>query len=145
MPSHLRGGCGSGILLVWDLAQGEIVFDQLLLEQMPRDNVVFSVRGMPILNDATMEDAEQTGLTEIVRVIHNGSDAPGIVLTECAPEFQKEFEQADLVIAKGQGNFETLSDVDKNIVFLLKAKCPVIADHIGCTIGDSIVGRAADL
>ena len=123
---------------------GEIVFDQLLLGQLPHDNIVFSVRGCPILNDATMEDAVQTGLTDIVPVIHNGSDAPGIVLEECSPEFREAFDQADLVIAKGQGNFETLSDVDKNIVFLLKAKCPVVADHIGCAIGDSIAGRAVD-
>lgn len=133
----------ASILYIGDNA-GEIVFDRLLIEQLPFDKIIFSVRGMPILNDATMEDAVQTGMTDLVRVIHNGSDVPGTLLEECSLEFQKAFHQADLVIAKGQGNFETLSDVDKNIVFLLKAKCPVIAGHIGCNIGDSIVGRIDD-
>jgi len=123
---------------------GEIVFDRLLIERLPVENLIFAVRGMPILNDATMEDAAATGMTELVHVIHNGSDAPGTVLDECSPEFRKIFIEADLVIAKGQGNFETLSDVDKNIVFLLKAKCPVIANHIGCRVGDSIAGSISD-
>jgi uncharacterized protein with ATP-grasp and redox domains len=123
---------------------GEIVFDRLLIEQLPLEKVIFAVRGMPILNDATMEDAIETGMTDFVRVIHNGSDAPGTVLEECSPEFRQIFTEADLIISKGQGNFETLSDVDENLVFLLKAKCPVIADHIGCEVGDSIVGRIQD-
>jgi damage-control phosphatase, subfamily I len=131
------------ILYLGDNA-GEIVFDRLLIEQLPFHKIIFAVRGMPILNDATMDDAEQTGLTRLVQVIHNGSDAPGTVLEECAREFRDVFDQADLVIAKGQGNFETLSGVEKNIIFLLKAKCPVIAKHIGCETGASIIGRVDD-
>jgi len=123
---------------------GEIVFDRLLIENLPMGKVIYSVRGMPILNDATMEDAVQTGMTAKVKVIHNGSDAPGTILKDCSKDFLKIFDEADLVIAKGQGNFETLSDVDKNIYFLLKAKCPVIAGHIGCNTGASIVGRLSD-
>ena len=123
---------------------GEIVFDRLLIENLPMDKVIYAVRGMPILNDATMEDAVQTGMTDTVNVIDNGSDAPGIILEDCSTDFLKVFDEADLVIAKGQGNFETLSDADKNIYFLLKAKCPVIADHIGCNTGESIVGRLSD-
>jgi len=131
------------ILYLGDNA-GEIVFDRLLIEQLPFHKIIFAVRGMPILNDATMDDAVQTGLTGLVRVIHNGSDAPGTVLEGCSLDFCDIFDQADLVIAKGQGNFETLSGVDKNIIFLLKAKCPVIANHIGCETGASIVGRIDD-
>ncbi|OQY51407.1 MAG: hypothetical protein B6230_04935 [Desulfobacteraceae bacterium 4572_89] len=123
---------------------GEIVFDRLLIEILPMDKVIYSVRGMPILNDATMEDAVQTGMTQKVKVIHNGSDAPGTILKDCSKDFLKVFDEADLVISKGQGNFETLSHVDKNIYFLLKAKCHVIAAHIGCNTGTSIAGRPSD-
>jgi damage-control phosphatase, subfamily I len=131
------------ILYLGDNA-GEIVFDRLLIEQLPFQKMIFAVRGMPVLNDATMDDAVQTGLTGLVRVIHNGSDAPGTVLEDCSLEFRDFFNRAGLVIAKGQGNFETLSGVDKNIVFLLKAKCPVVANHIGCETGASIIGRVDD-
>jgi hypothetical protein len=123
---------------------GEIVFDRLLIEILPMHKVIYSVRGMPVLNDATMEDAVQTGMTDTVQVIDNGSDAPGTLLEDCSKKFLKIFNEADLIIAKGQGNFETLSHMNKNIYFLLKAKCPVIANHIGCKTGDAIVGRFKD-
>jgi len=120
---------------------GEIVFDRLLLEQLPTEKITVAVKGQPIINDATMEDAKFVGLTEIVEVIDNGSDAPGTILETCSQDFRDRFENADLIIAKGQGNYETLSDSDKNIFFILKAKCPVIAEHLGCKIGDMILGR----
>jgi uncharacterized protein with ATP-grasp and redox domains len=78
-------------------------------------------------------------LTSLVKVISNGSDAPGTILRDCSEEFKTVFERADLVIAKGQGNYETLSDVAHNILFILKAKCPVIARHIGCDTGTMVV------
>lgn len=118
---------------------GEIVFDKLLLEELPRDKVTFAVRGKPILNDATMEDADLVGITSYVKTIDNGSDAPGTILELCSPEFQETFHKADLIIAKGQGNYETLSEADANIYFLLMAKCPVIARDIGCQVGDMLV------
>jgi len=118
---------------------GEIVFDRLLLEQMPDGKVTFVVKGGPIINDATRDDAETAGLTSLVPVIDNGSRVPGTILELCPPEFQRRFAAADLVIAKGQGNYETLSEVDKKIFFLLKAKCPVIARDIGCQVGDIVV------
>ncbi|MCD6176003.1 MAG: DUF89 family protein [Planctomycetes bacterium] len=120
---------------------GEIVFDRLLIEQLPREKITVAVRGNPVINDATMDDAKFIGLTDIVEVIDNGSDAPGTILETCSQSFRDRFEDADLVIAKGQGNYETLSDLDKNIFFVLKAKCPVIAEHIGCEIGDMILCR----
>ena len=126
------------ILYIGDNA-GEIVFDRLLVEQLPREKVTFVIKGSPVLNDATMEDAEIAGLTELVEVIDNGSDAPGTILASCSREFQTRFEQADLLIAKGQGNFETLNDVDKNTFFLLRPKCMVLARHIGCEIGDLVL------
>ncbi len=118
---------------------GEIVFDRLLIDRLPIDRVTFAVRGRPIINDATMEDAVMTGMTDLVPVIDNGSDAPGTILDQCGSTFREVFETSDLVIAKGQGNYETLSDSRQRIFFLLKAKCPVIAEHIGCRIGASLV------
>ncbi|MCD6525653.1 MAG: DUF89 family protein [Desulfuromonas sp.] len=118
---------------------GEIVLDKLLLKQLPLDKTVFAVRGGPILNDALMEDAEQAGITELVPVISNGDNSPGTLLKYCSESFRQQFDNADLIIAKGQGNYETLSDVDANIFFLLKAKCPVVAEHIGCQVNDALL------
>jgi uncharacterized protein with ATP-grasp and redox domains len=126
------------ILYIGDNA-GEIVFDRLLIEQLPVDRITFAVRGDPVINDATMEDAEDTGMKEVVEVIDNGSDAPGTILDECSEGFRRCFFGADLIIAKGQGNYETLSDVDKPIGFILKSKCPVIARHIGCPAGSLVI------
>lgn len=118
---------------------GEIVFDRLLIEQLPVEKITVVVKGCPVINDATMEDAIKAGLLQIVDVIDNGSDAPGTVLEHCSDNFKQFFDKSDLVIAKGQGNYETLSDVDKNIFFILKAKCPVISRNIGCEVGEMIL------
>lgn len=126
------------ILFLADNA-GEIVIDKLLLQQLPLDKITFAVRGGPILNDALKADAEQAGITELVPVIDNGDDTPGTILKYCSKVFQDQFNSADLIIAKGQGNYETLSDTEGNIFFLLKAKCHVVAQNIGCEIGSSIL------
>ncbi|HHV35811.1 MAG TPA: DUF89 family protein [Syntrophomonadaceae bacterium] len=127
------------ILYLGDNA-GEIVFDRLLLELVPTDNITYVVKGKPIINDATMEDAMETGLCDLLRVIDNGSDAPGTILEICSPVFQKEFERSDLIIAKGQANYETLSQISgKKIFFLLKVKCPVIAHDLDCESGDLVL------
>ncbi len=117
---------------------GEIVFDRLLVSQMPRHKVVFAVRGAPVINDATLADAETVGLTAAVEVISNGDNLPGTVLERCSDEFRDHWRRADLVIAKGQGNYETLSEVDKKIYFLLKVKCPVVAADLGVQTGSCI-------
>ena len=120
---------------------GEIVFDRLLIEQMPTEKVTVAVKGSPVINDATIEDAIHAGLPQIVDVIENGSDAPGTILENCSQAFRDHFAKADLVVAKGQGNYETLSDVNKNIFFILKAKCPVISRNIGCEVGEMILQK----
>ena len=120
---------------------GEIVFDRLLIEQMPLKKVTLAVKGSPVINDACLVDAQATGIADLVEVIDNGSDAPGTILGECSEAFKRRFENADLIIAKGQGNYETLSDVKKDIFFVLKVKCPVIAKHIGCEVGSLILRR----
>jgi len=121
---------------------GEIVFDRLLIERLPTERVTVVVRGYPVLSDVTMIDAENVGLCDITKVIDNGSDAPGTILTDCSEEFREYYDEADLIIAKGQGNFETLSDEDANIIFLFKAKCPVIADHVGLPVGTHVAIRS---
>jgi len=121
---------------------GEIVLDRLLVEQLPLAKTTLAVRGAPVINDATLVDAEAAGLTELVTVIDNGSDAPGTILSDCSEDFQQRFARADLVIAKGQGNYETLSGVEKDIFFALKAKCPVIAQDLGCRLGEMVLQRS---
>ena len=124
---------------------GEIVFDRLLIERLPPGKVTVAVRGFPVINDATLADAEGAGIHEVAEVIENGSDAPGTILDDCSESFRDRFDKADLVIAKGQGNYETLSEVDKDIYFLLKAKCPVIARDIGCQEGAMILKRSKSM
>lgn len=128
------------ILYLGDNA-GEIVFDKLLLEQLPYNKITFAVRSAPVINDATIADAKAVGLTKIVNVIENGDDSPGTILENCSDEFCQRFEKADLIIAKGQGNYETLNEVNKNIFFLLRAKCPVIARHLNCECGTMVIAK----
>jgi len=128
----------NSILYLADNA-GEIVFDRLLIEQLPLKKVTVAVRGAPVINDATMVDAHVAGITDLVDVIDNGSDVPGTILDECSEAFRRRFDEAGLIIAKGQGNYETLSDVKKDIFFVLKAKCPVIARDIGCEVSSLVL------
>jgi uncharacterized protein with ATP-grasp and redox domains len=114
---------------------GEIVFDRLLIEQLLAGHVTVAVRGGPVLNDATLADAQAVGLDQIAEVIDNGSDAPGTILDDCSQAFQDSFKRADIIIAKGQGNFETLREVSANIFFLLKIKCSVVSAQTGLPIG----------
>jgi hypothetical protein len=88
-----------------------------------------------VLNDATREDADDVGLSDLVEVIDNGSDAPGTVLDDCSEAFRERFQRADLIIAKGQGNYESLCDTAANIYFLFKVKCSVVGEHAGLAVG----------
>jgi uncharacterized protein with ATP-grasp and redox domains len=123
---------------------GEIVCDRLLIEQMFPKKVTAAVRGMPVLNDATLEDAKYVGLTEIVPVISNGNDAIGTILEQCSEEFTEHFYSADLIISKGLGNYETLitappEKTTRPIAFLFKAKCAFIAQFSGTKLGDTVI------
>ncbi|MBO0351950.1 DUF89 family protein [Phormidium pseudopriestleyi FRX01] len=118
---------------------GEIAFDRLLVEQLLPTRVTFVVRGAPVLNDATLVDAQTVGLDQIVEVIDNGSDAPGTLLTDCNQELRDRFATADLIIAKGQGNFESLCDEPGNIFFLFKVKCLVIANLVNQPTGTQML------
>jgi len=118
---------------------GEIVFDRVLIEEISSDRVTLIVRGGPAINDATRVDAQEVGLDKIVEVIDNGSDAPGTVLKDCSVEFQNRFHDVDLIISKGQGNYETLNDVPGNIYFLFKTKCALIRDHTQQPVGTHVL------
>jgi uncharacterized protein with ATP-grasp and redox domains len=111
---------------------GEIVYDLLLLEYFSRygPKITVAVKDGPIINDALVEDARAAGLDQVARIISNGTRCPGTVLAQCSEEFRQAFAAADLVISKGQGNFESLSEVDREIFFLLTIKCPVAARHL---------------
>ncbi len=118
---------------------GEIVFDRLLIEALPTHKVTVVVKGGPIVNDATFEDALLAGLPALVNVIDNGYNAQGTILHKCSPEFQNLFYHADLVISKGQANYETLSDLPSDAskpnqrrFFLMRAKCQSVAHALGC-------------
>ncbi|MDZ7331678.1 MAG: ARMT1-like domain-containing protein [candidate division KSB1 bacterium] len=118
---------------------GEIVLDRIFLETINHPNVYFAVRSAPIINDALLEDAIMVGIDKIAHVITNGDDAPGTILENTSAQFKTIFDQADLIISKGQGNYEGLSCVDKNIFFLLMTKCEHVANHLGVKKGDFVV------
>jgi damage-control phosphatase, subfamily I len=130
------------ILYLGDNA-GETVFDRILIEELiesdPYKKIIYAVRESPIINDALIEDAYQSGIHKIATVVSSGSDAPGTILSLCSKDFLKMYRSADMVISKGQGNFETLSDEKKPIFFMLRAKCTVVADHIGCSEGEVLL------
>ena len=94
------------------------------------------MRGYPILNDALIEDAIKCGIDKSADVISTGSDIPGTVLQLCEKEFLNIYKTADMVISKGQGNFESFVDNEKPVFYLFMAKCPVVATEIGGNVGN---------
>ncbi|EXJ13181.1 damage-control phosphatase ARMT1 family protein [Imhoffiella purpurea] len=117
---------------------GETVFDRVLIEHLDKP-VTYVVKASPIINDATREDALEAGLEAVAEIIDNGTEAPGTLLTRCPDAFRRRFDAAGLIIAKGQANFETLSDSSAPIFFLLQAKCGMIADELGVKQGAIIL------
>jgi uncharacterized protein with ATP-grasp and redox domains len=135
------------ILYLCDNA-GEIVFDRVLLEILNDLGKVVTVvvKGSPVINDATMDDAAAAGLRECAMVIDNGNDGIGTLLEACSPGFMKEFRAADVIISKGQANYETLVQAgDERVFFLFKVKCPVVASFLNRQNGDLVLtGGAGD-
>ncbi len=123
---------------------GETVFDRKFLEQLPCEKVTVAVRGAPAINDATLEDARAAGLHRVARLVDNGSGAPATVLSDCSLEFRSIFKKADVIIAKGQGNYESLSSSDSNIFFLFRVKCDLVAEHSGFPVGSLVLLRSSD-
>ena len=117
---------------------GETVFDRLLIEMLHAP-VLYAVKSGPILNDATRDDALAAGVDRVADIVTTGSDAPGTILGRCSEEFRRLYDKAELVIAKGQANYETLSSEDPKVFFLLQVKCPVIARDAGVPVGSIIL------
>jgi len=130
------------ILYIADNA-GEIFFDKVFVVEILKQfdaNIIFSVREGPILNDATINDARLAGIDEITTIIE-GTQSPGPLIDEASAEFKHAYDAADIIIAKGQGNFEALSERPRsdNLYFMLKAKCDVIETYFRVPIGASIL------
>lgn len=120
---------------------GETVFDRVLIEELPLP-VTYVVKGGPILNDATMEDALAAGLDTCAMLFSNGSQAPGTILPLCSDAFRQLYTAAPLIVAKGQANYETLSDAGAQVFCLLQVKCPVIALDVGVPAGSIVVRQS---
>lgn len=127
--------CSADSLLYLGDNCGEICLDKLLIKKMkelrPSCRIYFAVRGAAVVNDSVEEDAYAVGIDAYARVISNGDSSLGTVLHRTSEEFQEIYQKADIIIAKGQANYECLSEEKKNIYFLLLTKCRVIADDIG--------------
>jgi uncharacterized protein with ATP-grasp and redox domains len=134
-------GRSKSLLYLGDNA-GEIVWDKILIGELVESfdlDITYAVRGFPILNDVTMEDAHFVGLDKVVKVVSNGFDAPGTLLDRCSEEFLKRYKTSDLILSKGQGNYESLSEEQRAIFFLLNVKCSVIAEDIRCNVGELVL------
>ncbi|MFM1920390.1 MAG: hypothetical protein RLZZ303_2024 [Candidatus Hydrogenedentota bacterium] len=126
--------CGD-LLYLLDNA-GEIVFDKLLIEQLLQHTPVTAVvKGAPIINDALLEDAEEVGLPALCEVIDNGGGFVGSPLDLVPESFLARMRAADVIIGKGQGNYETVDTFDGDVFLILKAKCQVVARHMGVNYG----------
>lgn len=142
LPAFRRAAKKAGSILYLADNAGEIIFDRLLIEQLGPERVTVAVRGAPVLNDALLADARAAGLHKIVKVLDNGSDMGGTMLAETSEAFNTLFKNSDMVIAKGQGNYETLSEAPRPVYFLFKAKCPVIAARAGVPLGAQVLARS---
>jgi len=125
------------ILIIGDNT-GETIFDRVMLESFPVAAITYGVRNNPIINDVTEKEAIDSGIDTIARVISTGCASPGTILADCSPEFINIYNKSDVIISKGQGNFEALSGEKGNLFFLLKAKCPPIAKKFHVKVNDYI-------
>lgn len=115
---------------------GEIVFDKILIEELRQHTPVTAVvKSAPIINDAVMEDADFVGLTGVCPIIDNGGAFIGSPLDLVPPEFRARMDAADILLGKGQGNYETLDDHPGNVFLILRAKCELVAAHMGVRYG----------
>jgi uncharacterized protein with ATP-grasp and redox domains len=123
---------------------GEIFFDKLLLEELKKKKVhiTYVVKANPIINDALLTDAHVAGIDSLAMLLQGDAgqtkSSPGILLKYASKEFLDYFSAADMVIAKGQGNYESLCDNDREIFFLLMVKCPLVAKDIKRPMGQLI-------
>jgi len=113
---------------------GETVFDRIFIEELKKiynSKIIYAVKESPIINDATKEDAVFAGLDKLTEIVSTGCNSPGIVLEYCNREFLELFNKSNLIISKGQGNFEALEQEKRPVFFLFKIKCNVVAQYLG--------------
>lgn len=125
------------VLYIGDNA-GESVFDKILIEELGKP-VIYVVRDIPVINDVTYQDAVDSGIDEVAEIISSGSSAPAVIPELCNENFLKKFNSSDMVISKGQGNYEGLSNIDRSLFFLLKAKCHILANDLNVKENDIIL------
>jgi uncharacterized protein with ATP-grasp and redox domains len=125
------------LLILADNA-AETVFDRVLIEHLDLP-VIYAVKSAPAFDDALYEDAIQSGVGQMAQIIPSGTPFPGTHLSSCTAEFRELFESAPLILAKGQANFETLSDVNRELYFLLKVKCEVVSQEINFPLGSLVL------
>jgi uncharacterized protein with ATP-grasp and redox domains len=147
-PAFAERLAGAKSVLVVADNSGEVVFDRVLIETMldARDGeieVTVAVRAAPIINDVTEVEARAVGLDGMARIISSGSEMPGTVVARSTPEFREAFDSADLVISKGQGNWETLEDSRREVFFMFQAKCPAVAAMNDCPEGALLLLKSA--
>nr|VFK66992.1 MAG: hypothetical protein BECKUNK1418G_GA0071005_11211 [Candidatus Kentron sp. UNK]VFK72437.1 MAG: hypothetical protein BECKUNK1418H_GA0071006_11151 [Candidatus Kentron sp. UNK] len=135
-------GNANSILYVADNC-GEIILDCYFIDRFLTDKKVYlSVRGGPALNDATKEDLDGISFHGRVQVMDTGDDSPGVILATSSDTFNKIYNTVDLVILKGQGNFEGIGVPERDDVYsLFIAKCPMISRHAGCEMNDLVLMR----
>jgi uncharacterized protein with ATP-grasp and redox domains len=118
---------------------GEAVFDKLLVEELagPDRQLHVAVRHSPVLNDVTREEAEELSFGEVATILDPGKPMLGLVSNFASARFRELLKSADMVIAKGQANYETMAGLDREVFFLLQVKCQVVAEHIGLKRGSA--------
>ncbi len=122
---------------------GEHIFDYMFIEVLkelyPNAKYTYMVRGNPIINDVTMKEALECGFDKLCNLVDSGVNTPGFSYNRANEKAKKVFNEADIVISKGMGNYECLTPSHrKNICFILKVKCGVVASSLGKDIGDII-------
>lgn len=127
----------SNILIIGDNT-GETIFDKVMIESFSNFNITYGVRSKSIINDVTEKEAVASGLKQVSKIVSTGCSAPGVILEDCSDEFIDIYNKSDIIISKGQGNYEALSEEKGNIFFLLKAKCPMIARKLNVKLNDYI-------
>ena len=136
------------ILIIADNC-GEAFFDRLFAEAMlkkrPGLKVYYAVRSAPIINDVLISDAKRIGINKVARLISSGCDYPGIIINKTSSYFKRIYRQADIVISKGQGNFESLSDRRKDIYYVFKIKCPTVSDFLALPLNSLLFIRNKNL
>ncbi|MCD6219847.1 DUF89 family protein [Candidatus Calescamantes bacterium] len=119
---------------------GETYFDRVLIEEIFQNKkLYYGVRGFPIINDALEKDAKEAGIDKYATVLSNGSDVPGTLLDSCSKQFRSIFHDVDMIISKGQGNFESLYGNGYPVFYLFKIKCSPVARELNGKIGDLIL------